>query len=146
MKCYIAADHAGFALKEEIKQWLKAQQIVFEDLGTFGTQRVDYPLYAQKLAQHVLADSVYGILICGSGIGMSIAANRFAGIRAALCHDAYTAEVARLHNDANVLCLGARVLGVGIVESILHVFFQTTFEGGRHEKRIDMIDAIQTKE
>ena len=79
-------------------------------------------------------------------MGMSIAANRFAGIRAALCHDAYTAEVARLHNDANVLCLGARVLGVGIVESILHVFFQTTFEGGRHEKRIDMIDAIQTKE
>lgn len=146
MKCYIAADHAGFALKEEIKQWLKAQQIAFEDLGTFDTQRVDYPLYAQKLAQRVLADSAFGILICGSGIGMSIAANRFTGIRAALCHDAYTAEVARLHNDANVLCLGARVLGFGIVESILHVFFQTTFEGGRHEKRIALMDAIQTKE
>ena len=133
MKCYIAADHAGIALKDEVKKWLEAQHIAFEDLGAFDTQRV-------------LADSAFGILICGSGIGMSIAANRFAGIRAALCHDAYTAEVARLHHDANVLCLGARVLGGGIVESILHVFFQTTFEGGRHEKRIALIDAIQTKE
>lgn len=148
MTYYLAADHAGVALKAEVAQWFRAQNLVFEDLGAFDAERVDYPLYAQKLALRVLADLSMGILICGSGIGMSIAANRFAGIRAALCHDAYTAEVARLHNNANVLCLGARVLGSGVVESILHVFFQTAFEGGRHANRIALIEnqSSETKE
>lgn len=142
MKCYIAADHAGFHLKEEVKIWLESHEIDTVDLGSSSTKSVDYPHYAQQLAKNVLADSAFGILICGSGIGMSIAANRFAHVRAALCHDVYTAEVARKHNDANILCLGARVLGIGVVQSILSTFFYTDFEGDRHEHRIALIENI----
>jgi len=116
------------------------------DLGPFSKERVDYPDYAVKVAQSVLADSLaHGILICGSGIGMSMAANRHSGIRAALCHDAYTATVARGHNDANVLCFGERIIGKGVAESVLDAWIAGSFEGGRHCGRVEKIEAITAK-
>lgn len=141
MKYCIASDHAGVSLKAFVGEWLCAEGFEIENLGTDTEERVDYPFYAQKLAGAILQKKDHrGILICGSGIGMSIAANRFDGIRAALCHDSYTAELARRHNDANVLCLGARVLGLGVVEAILRSFVYTNFEGGRHINRIEQIE------
>lgn len=141
MKYCVASDHAGVALKAFVGEWLCSEGFEVKNLGTDTEERVDYPFYAQKLVQVVLQNQDYrGILICGSGIGMSIAANRFDGIRAALCHDSYTAELARRHNNANVLCLGARVLGLGVVEAILRSFIYTDFEGGRHINRIEQIE------
>lgn len=138
---FIASDHAGFKLKEFIKQYFKARDLEIVDLGVEGTNSVDYPDFAQILCKKVLQDSSNrGILICGSGIGMSISANRFKGIRAALCTSAYMAQITRKHNDANVLCLGARISGEGEVESMLEAFLYTAFEGGRHSIRIEKID------
>ncbi len=142
MKYYIATDHAGVLIKDRVKEMVEALGHEIEDLGPFSTDRVDYPDYAHKLAKAVLADAgSFGILICGTGIGMSLAANKHEGIRAALCHDAYTAQMARAHNDANVLCFGERVVGLGVVESILKAWDETAFEGGRHEKRVEKIEA-----
>ncbi len=144
MKIYIATDHAGIDLKNFTVELLtsKGQEVV--DLGPFEKERVDYPDYAVKLCENVLADTgSSGILICGSGIGMSMAANRHSGIRAALCHDAYTAEMARAHNDANVLCFGERVVGQGVAESIIDAWLAGTFEGGRHCGRVEKIEAIK---
>ena len=136
MKYYIASDHAGFGLKEEIKEYLKNFGDV-QDLGCYSADRVDYPDYANKLCQQLKDEpSAKGILICGTGIGISMAANRHSHIRAALCHDAFTAEMSRAHNDANVLCMGARVLGIGTAESVVKAFCTTNFEGGRHAERI----------
>lgn len=136
MKYYIASDHAGFGLKEEIKEYLKNFGEV-KDLGCYSTDRVDYPDYANKLCQQLKDEpAAKGVLICGTGIGISMAANRHAHIRAALCHDAFTAEMSRAHNDANVLCMGARVLGIGTAESVVKAFCETSFEGGRHAERI----------
>ncbi len=138
---FIASDHAGFKLKEFIKQYFKARDLEIVDLGVEGTNSVDYPDFAQILCKKVLQDSSNrGILICGSGIGMSMSANRFKGIRAALCTSAYMAQITRKHNDANVLCLGARISGEGEVESMLEAFLHTAFEGGRHSIRIEKID------
>ena len=144
MKFYIATDHAGIDLKDITVEMLRAKGHEVEDLGPYSKDRVDYPDYAVKVCDSVLADpSAQGILICGSGIGMSMAANRFHGIRAALCHDAYTATVARGHNDANVLCFGERIVGVGVAESILDAWIAGSFEGGRHSGRVEKIEAIE---
>jgi ribose 5-phosphate isomerase B len=141
MKFYIATDHAGIDLKDYTVELLKAKGHDVVDIGPFSKERVDYPDYAHKVAESVLADSEsQGILICGSGIGMSIAANRHAGIRAALCHDAYTATVARGHNDANILCFGERIVGKGVAESILDAWLSGSFEGGRHCGRVLKIE------
>lgn len=143
MKFYIATDHAGLELKDYSVTLLQEKGHEVVDLGPFSKDRVDYPDYAVKVAEAVLADpSSQGILICGSGIGMSMAANRFSGIRAALCHDAYTAQVARGHNDANILCYGERIVGKGVAESILDAWIASSFDGGRHCGRVDKIEAI----
>lgn len=145
-KIYIACDHAGFELKEFVKKYFSQKEEVLFDLGVDSTQSVDYADFAQNLCKKMLEcnkkdeKNVFGILICGSGIGMSISANRFVGIRASLCTSAYMAHITRMHNDANVLCLGARISGQGEVESILEAFFASEFEGGRHARRIDKIE------
>ncbi|MCD6259740.1 MAG: ribose 5-phosphate isomerase B [Helicobacteraceae bacterium] len=143
MKFYIATDHAGLDLKDYTVELLKEKGHEVVDLGPFSKDRVDYPDYAVKVCQSVLADtSSQGILICGSGIGMSMAANRHSGIRAALCHDAYTATVARGHNDANILCFGERIIGQGVAESILDAWIAGSFDGGRHTNRVAKIEAL----
>jgi len=144
MKFYIATDHAGIDLKDLTVEMLRAKGHEVEDIGPFTKERVDYPDFAVKVCQSVLKDEgSHGILICGSGIGMSISANRFHGIRAALCHDAYTASMARAHNDANVLCYGERVVGAGVAESIVDAWLAGSFEGGRHAGRVEKMEAIQ---
>ncbi|WP_024789135.1 ribose 5-phosphate isomerase B [Lebetimonas sp. JH292] len=141
MKYFIGTDHAGFEIKPFVIEYLQKKGIDVEDLGCFSSESVDYPDYAHKVAEAVLANpGTKGILICGSGIGMSLAANKHKGIRAALCHDYYTAEMARRHNDANILCFGARIVGLGVVESILEAWLTHEFEGGRHERRVKKID------
>jgi ribose 5-phosphate isomerase B len=138
----IGSDHAGFDLKEECRLYLsKNSQYKIFDQGVYDKQSVDYPEIAKKVALAVLSGEYEkGILICGSGIGMSIAANRFKGIRAALCHDLYTARLCRQHNNANILVMGGRVIGPGIALEMADVFLNTEFEEGRHRKRIDLMD------
>jgi len=141
MKFYIGTDHAGIELKDYTVELLKAKGHEVIDLGPFSKDRVDYPDYAHKVSMSVLEDvSAQGILICGSGIGMSMAANKHEGIRAALCHDAYTAMVARGHNDANILCFGERIVGKGVAESILDSWIASGFDGGRHCGRVQKIE------
>ena len=141
MKFYIATDHAGIDLKDYTVELLKEKGHEVVDMGPFSKERVDYPDFAHKVAEAVLADpAAQGILICGSGIGMSMAANRHAGIRAALCHDAYTATVARGHNDANILCFGERIVGKGVAESIIDAWIAGSFDGGRHCGRVEKIE------
>ena len=141
MKFYIGTDHAGIELKNYTVELLKTKGHEVIDLGPFDTTRVDYPDYAHKVATSVLEDmGTQGVLICGSGIGMSMAANRHVGIRAALCHDAYTATVARGHNDANILCFGERIVGKGVAESIVDAWLASSFDGGRHCGRVEKIE------
>lgn len=142
-KIAIGSDHRGFTIKESLKNMLKNLGKTVEDMGPFSTDSVDYPEFAKKVAQSVSDhESTCGILICGSGIGMSIAANKFPGIRAALCHDTYTAKKSRQHNDANILVLGETV-GQKCAQEILQVWCETPFEGGRHQKRIELIKMIE---
>lgn len=137
----VASDHAAVELKRRVVELLAARGEPYTDLGPADDRSVDYPDYAHRLVAEITAGRAErGILICGTGIGMSMAANRHPGIRAALCHDAYTAEMARRHNDANVLCLGARVLGTGVAEQVVEVFLATAFEGGRHQRRVTKIE------
>ena len=144
MKYYIATDHAGLDLKNFTKAFLEEKGITVEDLSPTTTDRVDYPDYASKVSIVVQNDpEAKGILICGTGIGMSLAANKYDGIRAALTHDAYTARMAREHNDANILCFGERVVGKGVVEDILNAWLNNDFEGGRHANRVEKINAIK---
>ena len=141
MKYFIGTDHAGFEVKPFVIEYLQKKGIEVEDLGTYSTESVDYPDYAHKVAEAVKNNpGTMGILICGSGIGMSLAANKHKGIRAALCHDHYTASMARKHNDANILCFGARIVGKGEIESILEGWLNSEFEGGRHQRRVEKID------
>jgi len=141
MKYFIGTDHAGFEVKPFVIEYLQKKGIEVEDLGCFSKESVDYPDFAHKVAKAVLENpGSKGILICGSGIGMSLAANKHKGIRAALCHDYYTAKMSRLHNDANILCFGARIVGKGEIESILEAWLNTEFEGGRHKRRVEKID------
>ena len=141
MKLYIATDHAAFCIKEDVKEIFTKLGCEVVDLGPEDDSRVDYPDFAHKLSQEVLNDAgSFGVLICGTGIGMSLAANKHQGIRAALCHDAYTAHMARAHNDANVLCFGQRVVGLGTIESICEAWVKEPFEGGRHADRVEKIE------
>lgn len=141
MKIYIANDHAGINVKAYIVKFLEEHNCEIIDLGTNTNDRVDYTDYAHLLSEKVSNDlGSFGILVCGTGIGMSIAANKHKGVRAALCHDAYTAKMSRAHNNANVLCLGERVLGLGTIESILDTWIKEPFHGGRHEDRVKKID------
>lgn len=139
MKIAIASDHAGFHLKDEIKKALDSLEVAYEDLGPDNTNSVDYPDFARKVAE-VVQEGGRGILICGTGIGMSIAANKFRGVRAAICNDVYAAQMSREHNDANILIMGGRVLtDFAEVANIVKTWLQTEFQGGRHQSRIDKI-------
>jgi len=137
----IGSDHAGFALKDTLKRVIADLGRDVVDVGTDSLVSCDYPVYAFKLCDLVLEKDCLGILICGSGVGMSMAANRRKGIRAALCANEWMARATRQHNDANVLCLGERWIGAGLAEAIARVFLTTDFEGGRHQRRIDLIDS-----
>jgi len=142
-KVAIASDHAGFALKEELKK-LFSGRVEWLDLGTHSVDSVDYPDYGHAMGQAIACgDVVRGVIICGTGIGISIAANRFPQVRAALCTSATMAHLARAHNDANVLALGARVIGPEVAKDCLSVFLDTPFEGGgRHQRRVEKLSAI----
>jgi ribose 5-phosphate isomerase B len=141
----VASDHAGVAAKAEVIRQLQGLGFDVEDLGPDEPTSVDYPDYAHLLARAVADGRIErGVLICGTGIGMSMTANRHRGVRAALCHDAYTAEMARRHNDANVLCVGARSTGAGVIEQIVAVFMTTGFEGERHQRRVTKIEREET--
>jgi ribose 5-phosphate isomerase B len=144
MKIAIGADHAGYAAKEEVMGWLRDWGHEVDDLGTHGPDPVDYPLYAARVAAQVAGrrDDL-GILVCGSGIGVCIAANKVPGIRAAYATDTYSAKMARAHNDANVLCLGARVTGPELMKELVSAFLASSFEGGRHQRRIEQIEKIE---
>ncbi len=136
----IAADHGGYELKAVLKTHAEEAGWQVIDFGTDTSDRVNYPVFAQKLCKAVLAgEGQFGVLICGSGIGMSMAANRFKGIRAAVCHDVTTARLAREHNDANILCLGGRTTGAETAKNCLRTFLETEFEGERHKQRVDLL-------
>ena len=139
-KIIIASDHGGYNLKKQIYDHLSKEGFDIEDYGCFNTESCDYPVYAKKVAKEVSENNnLKGILVCGTGIGMSIAANKFKGIRASLCSDTFSARMTRMHNDSNILCLGERVIGTGLALDIVNIWLNTEFEGGRHQKRIDMI-------
>lgn len=142
MNIIIGSDHAGFDLKEECRSFIEnLGGYSIKDEGVFSKESFDYPKIAHKVAQAVSSGEFEkGLLVCGSGIGMSIVANRYKGVRAALCTNAYLARMSRMHNDANLLSMGERIIGVGVALDILEVFLTTAFEGGRHLKRIDQID------
>ncbi len=139
---YLGADHAGFDLKEVVRRQLAELNWPHQDLGCNSAEvSVHYPEYAHKVVQAVLSQpGSRGILICGTGLGMSIAANRHAGIRAALCQEPYAARMSRLHNDANILVMGGRIVGPGLAREIVRVWLTTPFEGGRHQDRLNLID------
>ncbi len=144
MKIAMGSDHGGFSLKETLREYLLKKGIEIKDVGVFSEDSVDYPDYARKVGEIVAAgDADLGVLICGTGIGMSIAANKVDGIRCALCNDVYSAKMARGHNDANVLAMGARVIGRGTALMILDHFLSSTFEGGRHSTRVAKIMEIE---
>jgi ribose 5-phosphate isomerase B len=139
----MGCDHAAFEMKEKLKAYLLRNGHAVEDVGAYSIASVHYPDYGQKVAERV-SQGLYarGILLCGTGLGMSMVANRFSGVRAALCHDLFGAAMSRKHNDANILVLGGRVTGETLAEEIVKVWLATPFEGGRHQQRLDMIDRI----
>ncbi len=140
-KIAIASDHAGLSLKTEVIQLLSRKGLEVEDLGTNSADSVDYPDFGHIVAQRIVSGTnSRAILICGTGIGMSITANRYQGVRAALCNDSYSARMSRMHNDSNVLVIGGRVVGPALAEEIVSVWLDTAFEGGRHAKRLQKID------
>jgi ribose 5-phosphate isomerase B len=146
MKIAIASDHAGLSLKIELVEVLQARGDRVEDLGTYSGESVDYPDFASQVARAVGKGKVErGVLVCGTGIGMSIVANKHRGVRAAVCTSDFEARMARAHNDANVLCVGQRVVGPGLARSILEAFLDTEFEGGRHEKRLQKIRDVEVE-
>jgi ribose 5-phosphate isomerase B len=144
MKLAIGADHGGYLLKEEIKVYLTARGIEFEDFGTFSEASVDYPQIAAKVA-HAVANGTYerGLLFCGTGIGISIAANKVKGIRAAVCADEFSAEFCRRHNNANIFCLGGRVVTTEQAKKLVGIYLDTPFEGDRHLRRVSQITDIE---
>lgn len=142
----IGSDHGGYELKDALKDYIESKGGQVIDAGTYGPESVDYPIYGQAVAEKVSnKEADLGILICGTGLGMSYVANKVKGIRCACVSDVFSAEMARLHNDANVLALGARVVGLGLAMKIVEAFLGTNFEGGRHQKRIDLITAVENK-
>ena len=137
----LGCDHGGYALMQSVKAHLDELGLEYKDFGTYSTDSCDYPVYAKAAANAVASgECEKGILICGTGIGISIAANKVKGIRAALCSDCFSAEMTRRHNDANMLAMGARVLGEGLALKIVDIFLHTPFDGGRHARRVDMIE------
>lgn len=143
-KILIASDHAGFDGKEAVKKTLDEMGLEYEDLGTISTDSVDYPDYAERVAKGVaFGEAERGILVCGSGIGMQIAANKIPGVRAALAWNEETAELARRHNDANVVAVGARTTLPETIDRIIRAFLTTKFEGGRHQRRIEKIKKLE---
>ena len=144
MKIAIGCDHAGIYLKPALIAYLEKNGYEFTDFGTYTAESCNYADYGAKVAEAVAFGGYdRGILICGTGIGMSIAANKIRGVRAALCADAFSTKYTRLHNDANVMCMGARTLGSGLALELVEIFLDTPFEGGRHEKRVHMITELE---
>jgi ribose 5-phosphate isomerase B len=142
-KIIIGCDHAAFPLKEKVKELLLKKGMAVEDAGANSLESVDYPAFGIKVAREVGSGRFRkGILLCGSGIGMSMAANRFAHVRAALCNDLFSARMSRLHNDSNVLVMGGRVIGDVLAFEIVETWLNTVFEGGRHQKRLDLFDGL----
>ena len=146
MKIAMACDHGGFHLKEHIKKYLTEKGIEIVDHGTYNEDSVDYPDFAEKLCKDITSGesgAERGILICGTGIGISIAANKVKGVRCALCSDTLSAEMTRRHNDANMLAMGAGMIGKNLAERIVEVFLNTEFEGGRHARRVGLIEDME---
>ncbi|MGE4319121.1 MAG: ribose 5-phosphate isomerase B [Deferribacterales bacterium] len=145
-KVALASDHGGYGLKTQIKQYLQSKGYTVLDLGTDSEESVDYPDYGAKAAEAVLnGDADCAVIMCGSGIGISIAANKFKGIRCALCFDTYTAKMSRMHNDANIMAVGGRITTIERAVDMVDLFLTTEFEGGRHQRRIDKLDALAEK-
>lgn len=141
----VASDHAGYPLKQSIIEYLEANGYAYKDFGC-GGEKVDYPMYGETAARAVASgECSCGLIFCGTGIGISIAANKVKGIRCACCSDAFSAKYTRMHNDANMLALGARVVGPGLAELLVELFLTTGFEGGRHKTRIDLYDEIENR-
>lgn len=146
MKIAIGSDHGGLRLKKEIIKHLEKKNIEVKDYGTYTEDSCDYPDFAEKVGEAVVAkEHDYGILVCGTGIGISISANKIPGVRAALCSDTFSAHATREHNNANILALGERVVGTGLALDIVDAFLGSTFEGGRHENRVNKIMEIEKK-
>ncbi len=146
-KIIMGSDHAAYSLKETLKRYLAERKMAVEDVGTHGTASVNYVDYAAKVARAVSEGRFQrGILLCGTGLGMSIVANRFPGIRAALCNDLFNAMMGRRHNNANILVMGGRVVGEALALEIVKVWLETSFEGGRHQERIDALDRLVISE
>ena len=146
MKIALAADHAGFALKEQVGEYLRTKGLEVEDLGPTSTEPVDYPDFAEKVATRVAAKQAdYGVLVCGTGLGMMLAANKVPGIRAVPANDTLSARMAREHNDANVLTMGGRMIDEATMRKIVDTWLSTPFAGGRHERRIEKIQAIDER-
>lgn len=146
MRVAVASDHGGFTLKKTVLNFLEEKNIPCEDMGTYDLESVDYPDYALKVAEAVRKGSFdRGIILCGTGIGVSITANKVPGVRAALCHDSFSARCSREHNNANVLTLGERVIGPGLALEIVETWLYTEFKGDRHARRVDKITAVEEK-
>ncbi len=146
MKLALGSDHAGWELKEEAKKWLSLNKYEFKDFGAYNEQSCDYTDYAEKVCEAVLSGKFErGVLVCGTGIGMSIAANKIKGVYAALVDSTFTAEMSRKHNNSNVLVLPGRMIGKGIADEILRIWITTEYDAGRHDKRIDKIKKIENK-
>jgi ribose 5-phosphate isomerase B len=144
-RIFLGGDHAGTDLRAALKQAMTGWGYEVIDLGTLDRESVDYPDYAVKVGEHVAAGEGVGVLVCGTGIGVDIAANKIPGVRSARVSDSYSAKMSRAHNDANVLCLGARVTGPGLAEEVVKVWLETPFEGGRHQRRIDKITELDRR-
>ena len=142
MKIAIGSDHAAYEMKEKVKLLLHSKNIEYIDVGSYNLESVDYPDYAKKVCHEVISQNIQGILLCGSGIGVSIVANRFKGIRAALCRAPKDAEMARRHNDANVLCLGARFNTESEIQAIIEAWFENSFEAGHHTNRLNLFSNL----
>jgi ribose 5-phosphate isomerase B len=146
VKIILASDHAGLELRQELVAGLRERGLAFDDVGPTTRDSVDYPDFASQVAKAVASGQyTHGVLVCGTGIGMSIVANKYRGVRAALCTTEFEARMARAHNDANILCLGQRVVGAGVGRAILDAFLATPFEGGRHEKRVQKIREAESE-
>jgi ribose 5-phosphate isomerase B len=144
MKIAIGCDHGGYLLKQDVLIWMEEHDIDFEDFGCYNRDSVDYPAYGEKVGRAVASgEADFGIVICTTGIGISIAANKVKGIRCAHCTDVLSAEMTRRHNNANVLAMGAGLTGTNVALRMVEVFLNTEFEGGRHQRRVDLLDAIQ---
>ena len=144
MKIAIGCDHGGYLLKQDVLIWLEEHDIDVEDFGCYSRESVDYPAYGEKVGRAVAAgEADFGIVICTTGIGISIAANKVKGIRCAHCTDVLSAEMTRRHNNANVLAMGAGLTGTNVALRMVEIFLNTEFEGGRHQRRVDLLDAIE---